>query len=278
MTEARAQDVLTSVLRTTAPGPVRFIAEAAQATGADFDYLLRTAARESNFDQDAKARTSSASGLFQFIDQTWLATFSEYGAKHGQGELAGAISRDGNGRFSVSDPAKRRQILDMRFDPEMASRLAGELTAQNSASLSRQLGREPNGAELYMAHFLGAGGAGELLTLADTQPEARAAEHFPAAAAANRSIFYDHGRARSVRDVVAILSRHHEGQVNLPEGPREPIETLRPDQQGVYAFAGVSRAAPNASVPGSVAEISPLMIEILASLKGPEDNDPPRRA
>lgn len=46
------------------------IEKAAQATGTSFDYLLKTALREANFEPTAKATTSSASGLFQFIDQT----------------------------------------------------------------------------------------------------------------------------------------------------------------------------------------------------------------
>ena len=48
------------------------IRQAARETGADFEYLAQTAARESNFDPQAQARTSSAAGMFQFIEQTWL--------------------------------------------------------------------------------------------------------------------------------------------------------------------------------------------------------------
>jgi hypothetical protein len=47
-------------------GPIR---DAARATSASFDYLLKTTLRELNLNPGAKAPTSSATGLFQFIDQ-----------------------------------------------------------------------------------------------------------------------------------------------------------------------------------------------------------------
>ncbi len=49
------------------------IRDAARTTGASFEYLLTTAQIESNLNPAAQAATSSASGLYQFIDQTWLA-------------------------------------------------------------------------------------------------------------------------------------------------------------------------------------------------------------
>ncbi|HEX9591052.1 MAG TPA: transglycosylase SLT domain-containing protein, partial [Bradyrhizobium sp.] len=55
------------------------IKQAASTTGASFEYLLATAKMESNFDPKASASTSSARGLFQFIDQTWLGTVKEAG-------------------------------------------------------------------------------------------------------------------------------------------------------------------------------------------------------
>ena len=278
MTNARPEDVLASVMRHVAPSPVRSIAQAAQATGADFDYLLRTAARESNFDTKAEARTSSAAGMFQFIEQTWLSTFAQHGDKHGQGDLAKAITRDDKGRFVISDPQKRQDILDLRFDADLSSRLAGELTADNAKVLERALGRQPNGAELYMAHFLGAGSAAQLLETKGLNPNTSAADMFPAAASANRSIFYDQGRARSVSDVVEVLSAKHQGQSEIALA--EPVRPVEPRMASTHNTAwtevGLSRY-PSSKVDG-VTEISPLMIEILASLKGPDDLDPSDRA
>src|SRR5215510_8770581 len=78
---------------------------ATRATGAGFEYLLNTAIRESNLNPNAKARTSSATGLFQFIDQTWLGTMKQSGASLGYGKYANAITRTSQGKYVVNNPA-----------------------------------------------------------------------------------------------------------------------------------------------------------------------------
>ena len=88
------------------------IKQAADATGASFDYLISTAKIESNLDPKAQASTSSARGLYQFIEQTWLATVKQAGAAFGYGNYANAISQSPSGTYSVSDPATRDQILE----------------------------------------------------------------------------------------------------------------------------------------------------------------------
>src|SRR5919206_1206699 len=84
----------TSEIASRITGAIR---DAAKATGASFDYLLKTALRESNLDPDAKAPTSSATGLFQFIDQTWLGTLKRDGAALGYGKYANAITQTSSG-------------------------------------------------------------------------------------------------------------------------------------------------------------------------------------
>ena len=69
--------------------------------------MLATAKMESNFNPKAAATTSSARGLFQFIDQTWLGTVKEAGAQLGYGKYADAITKIPSGSYSVSDPATR---------------------------------------------------------------------------------------------------------------------------------------------------------------------------
>ncbi len=98
-------------------------------------------------------------------------------------------------------------MLDLRFDPQAASTMAGELTASNAAYLRGRTGREPNGGELYAAHFLGPAGAAKLMEAMQMRPQASAAALFPEAASANRSIFYRNGRAVSVAEVHANLQR-----------------------------------------------------------------------
>jgi len=186
------------------------IQQAAAATGTSFEYLLATAKMESNFNPTAAASTSSARGLFQFIDQTWLGTVKEAGPALGYTQYADAITRSPSGGYSVSDPTLRKAILDLRNDPAASAAMAGVLTHSNSFKLIGQIGRRPTDSELYMAHFMGVGGAAKLISSAENSPHVSGAQLFPNAAAANRSIFYDQsGRARSVSEVYAVLSSRY---------------------------------------------------------------------
>ena len=191
------------------------IKQAASTTGASFEYLLTTAKMESNFNPKAAATTSSARGLFQFIDQTWLGTVKEAGTQLGYGKYADAISKTGSGGYAVSDPAARNAILKLRDDPAAASSIAAVLTQSNSFKLTGKIGRRPTDGELYMAHFMGVGGAAKLISNAEDHPNASAARLFPNAAAANRPIFYDRaGRARSVSEVYSVLSSRYASAAN----------------------------------------------------------------
>jgi len=184
------------------------IRQAAQSTGISFEYLLTTAQIESNMNPSAQASTSSAKGLYQFIDQTWLGTMKQDGAALGLGQYADAISRSSDGHYEVSDPAMRAAILRLRNDPQASAMLAGALTRNNAALVGSNIGRQPTNGELYIAHFLGADGAGKLINAASSRPQTSAAAMFPNAAAANRNIFYDHsGRARSVGEVYSKLTK-----------------------------------------------------------------------
>ncbi len=180
------------------------IANASAATGVDFDYLLAQARIESNMNPEARARTSSAAGLYQFINSTWLETLDRHADTHGLGWAGDAITRRG-GRATIDDPGTRDQIMAMRYDPQISSLMAAELARDNSAELSGFLGRAPDHTELYLAHFLGAGGAREFLGALRDTPQASAAALFPGPAGANRPIFFDAGRARSVAEVMQLL-------------------------------------------------------------------------
>jgi len=180
------------------------IERASAATGVDFDYLLAQARLESGLNPDARARTSSAAGLYQFIDGTWLDTVDRHGSAHGLAWADEAITRQG-GRAVVGDPAMRAQIMALRHDPDAAALMAAELARDNAAALQGVLGREPDAAELYLAHFLGAGGAGEFLSALQSDPGQTAAALFPRPASANRAIFFEGGRARSVGEVMEVM-------------------------------------------------------------------------
>ena len=206
------------------------IARAAQATGVDFDYLLAQAKIESALNPGAKAGTSSAAGLYQFTNGTWLQMLDRHGADHGLDWAEGAIA---GGR--ITDPTMRAQIMAMRYDPDASALMAGELANENKASLTGVLGREPDAAELYMAHFLGADGASRFLTAMQADPTQSAAAILPKAASANRAIFFDAaGAPRSVAGVMDLMRGKVASAMN--------DSTLDNAGQGTMSFA--SAAAP----------------------------------
>lgn len=88
---------------------------------------------------DAKNPLSSASGLGQFIDSTWMTTIR----LHRPDLLVGRT---------------RRQVLDMRFDCNLARAMTTAFTRDNAAVL-RSAGHQITPGNLYLAHFLGVGGA-----------------------------------------------------------------------------------------------------------------------
>jgi len=178
------------------------IRDASKRSGVDFKFMLAKAQTESSFDPSAKARTSSASGLYQFIESTWLNTVRQHGAKHGLGQYAAQIADDAGGGPKVRDASARKTILDLRFDPRAASSMAAEFARSNYNQLESALGSGVNATDLYLAHFLGAGGATRFLASYRQDPQRVAATQFPEAAAANRGVFYDGGgRARTLEHV-----------------------------------------------------------------------------
>ncbi|NIJ39665.1 hypothetical protein FHR22_004420 [Sphingopyxis panaciterrae] len=178
------------------------VQNASARTGIDFDYLFDVARVESAFNPTAKATTSSARGLFQFTRQTWLATLKRHGTDHGLGWAANAIGRDASGRLSISDPALREQIFDLRDDPAAASSMAAALTSDNRDYLESRIGRSAEPVDLYLAHFLGSGGAAKFLSAWESNPDQAGATMMPDAAAANRSIFYAaDGSMRSLGEI-----------------------------------------------------------------------------
>jgi hypothetical protein len=181
------------------------IADAARATGVDFSYLLGQAQLESGLNPAARARTSSATGLYQFIDQSWLGVVRQHGTEHGLGWAASAIRQGSNGRYHVADPETRRAIMALRNDPTVASRMAAEHAADNRAYVERRTGRTAEPVDLYLAHFLGPGGAVRFLNAHSANADASAASLFPRAAAANRNVFY--ARDGSPRSLAQVRDR-----------------------------------------------------------------------
>lgn len=167
-------------------------------TGVDFDYLVAQARIESGLDAHAAARTSSARGLFQFTQGTWLDMVRRHGAEHGMADAAAALQRG-------ATPAERAAILDLRHDADASSAMAAAFARDNAALIERRLGRTASPTDLYLAHFLGPAGAVRFLRARDADPDAAAAGAvLPAAARANAGVFTAAGgRARSLGEVYA---------------------------------------------------------------------------
>ncbi len=175
----------------------------------DFDYLVQTAMRESSLNPNARAQTSSAVGLFQFLEGTWLEVMKQEGARLGYGNYVQAIEQNAEGRYLVQDNTLRSEILALREDPQISADLAAAFTRRNGEYLESKFGRRPSPGELYIAHFLGARGAERMFNAGLENPDQIAASLFPRQANANRAIFYDSGGARTIREVYQALVAKH---------------------------------------------------------------------
>lgn len=194
------------------------ILSVAQMTGVDPSLLMMMCAVESDFKITATPGTSNAAGLFQFIPKTWRAMLKAYGGKYGIGPDTSPM------------------------DPRANALMGAEYVKENYQQLARKLGRTPTENDLYLAHFLGASGSVQVLK---GNPNDIAARLNPSAAQSNQSIFYDNGRPRTVRELVAKVNENirkkisHYGiaanetaktgkDVKVPDAPKAPNAELQP--------------------------------------------------
>lgn len=205
------------------------IQRAAKATGVDFGFLMKTAGRESGMNPQARSGASSAAGLFQFVEQTWLSTLKQHGSKYGYARYAELINKGSDGRYHVDGAEARKAVMDLRLDPHASSLMAGELAADHAAYLKGRTGRAPTSGELYAAHFLGPQGSARLIEAVENTPGAVAAHMFPDAARANKSIFYRDGRPASVAQVYANLAK-----AAGPSQAATPDAVQTPDDDGGF--------------------------------------------
>lgn len=218
------------------PQPLAYAIDTAGAkSDVDFDYLLRTAIRESSLNPAAKARSSSATGLFQFLDSTWLQVMKEEGPRLGYGQYADAIKVDADGDYFIADKTLRKEVLKLREDPQIASDMAAAFTRSNGAYLFEKFGRMPSPGELYIAHFLGAQGAEKLFNAGLRDPDQIAADLFPRQAKANQAIFYEDGKARTIREVYRSLVDKHDVAID----PGFAAQQLAADPAGKWDAAPI---------------------------------------
>jgi hypothetical protein len=200
------------------------ISNASRKTGIDFDYLVNQARTESSFQTDVKAKTSSATGLYQFIDQTWLQTVSKHGSKHGLQNEASAIQQDFQGRFYISDDTQRDQIMNLRKNPNVASLMAAEFALDNKNHIEGKTGIEATSTDLYFGHFLGAGGASKFIKAMQDDPYQPAAYLMPAAARSNKNIFYNSdGSQKSLSQIYNDFQAKFEDSTEVQTASNGPL-------------------------------------------------------
>jgi hypothetical protein len=181
-------------------------------TGVEFSYLMELAAVESNFDPQARAKTSTASGLYQFKDESWLDAIQAYGEDYGLGyyveQVGYRLDDDGMMQPFIEDTAVQQRVLELRFIPRLAALMAAEQVRSSREQLAYSLERQPDRTELYLTHFFGTSGAISFLKELAVNPGRIAGEIFPGPARRNRSIFQTRNRTpRTVAEIYQLLAR-----------------------------------------------------------------------
>lgn len=158
----------------------KLIAEVSALTDVPATDLATIAALESSFKASAKAKRSTATGLFQFTDRTWRVTLRSYGKLYG-----------------LSDNAKRT-------DPRANALMGAEYIKENYRVLSRKMDREPDLVDVYMAHLIA---PRRVAALEDINPNVDIAVIYPRLAKANPNIFFDKGKVRTVKSFQDLIAR-----------------------------------------------------------------------
>ena len=162
----------------------QIINEAAARAGVDPRYLQIIAAIESRFDPDARAGTSSATGLFQFVKKTWRGMLRDTGKKYNLGP--------------DTQPT----------DPVANSLMGAEFLKANIRELA-PVKKNPSITDLYMAHFMGGAGARKFFR---TPTDAPAAKVFPDFAISNPDIFWEK-RDRNRPFTIAAVYQNFENKL-----------------------------------------------------------------
>ena len=145
-------------------------------TGVEPNTLKTFAAIESNFNPEAKASTSSAKGLFQFLDSTWKSMTQKYGAKYGISPSTSPLNPEANALMGAEFLKENTKIIQS-VKPNVTT------------------------TDLYLAHFLGPNGA---KTFLKADPSTIGAELMPAPAKSNKNIFFKGGDTSQPRTVGEI--------------------------------------------------------------------------
>lgn len=224
---------------------VQTIVKAAQVVQTDPVLLMAVADKESSFITAVQAKTSSATGLYQFIERTWLGVVRDFGAKYGLAQEAALVTNDANDKPVITDQAERARVLDLRRDPYLSALMAGEMLKRDAARISQRIGRELTLGEIYLAHFLGPDDAGDFLDKVVNKPAAAAAALLPGPARANRSIFFAAnrfvGRGRHRKPVSLSVAQVHEKFEAMMQARGSRYQNVRA-LSGIMAYADTDSA------------------------------------
>lgn len=147
---------------------------------------------------NARARNplSTATGLGQFIEATWLRMMASY-------------------RPDLTASLDRRALLELRFDPDLSRQMVRHLAQENEAYL-RNRGHAITAGRLYLAHFLGPAGADTALR---ADPGASVHQVMGAAVVGANPFL----RGYSIADLRTWADRKMAGQADLPVQVPVPI-------------------------------------------------------
>ncbi|MFT4098252.1 MAG: transglycosylase SLT domain-containing protein [Rhodoblastus sp.] len=179
---------------------VETVIRAAQRADYDPTMLMAIADKESSMRATARASTSSAAGLFQFIDKTWLQCVRQFGAQHGLAREAAEIEGPDD-KPTIADADELARVLALRERPYLAAVMAAEMLKRDGGKVAEELGRPLSAGETYLIHFLGTRDAGLFMSRLAATPKDSAAAMLPKPARANKPIFFEDGKAKAVADV-----------------------------------------------------------------------------
>ncbi|HYF53865.1 MAG TPA: lytic transglycosylase domain-containing protein [Salinarimonas sp.] len=216
---------------------VEAITRASHNVGVDPVYMMALADKESSLRLESKAGTSSAEGIYQFINKTWLEVVRTFGPRHGLALEAAAV-QDGENGLHVADEAARERIMALRHDPYIAAVMAAEMKKRDKQLIEARIGREMTRSEYYLAHFFGAHSAGKFLQILDEKPKARAPKAFPAAARANRNLFFAKSGKRARQLTVAEVYTRLDQMIDKRLDRYSDLSTTSELRAGVRVSAG----------------------------------------
>ena len=165
---------------------IKAIKDASDITGVDFGYLMAKAQQESSFNPNARAGTSNASGLFQFVPGTRREMVQRYGS------------------FAEQHGINRRDF-DNPFNPRGSALMGALYAKENADGFRKRFGRDPNATELYFMHFLGPGGGSRFLRAYNKDRNLFGKDVLDAdQVRANSSVFFTNGKPNTVDHIYNV--------------------------------------------------------------------------